>query len=52
MNVNELTETISEYGKFCKSNATAVKTGKIYPNNKVWVSKECLNEKESRIYYW
>ncbi|KAK0144639.1 hypothetical protein N1851_016981 [Merluccius polli] len=49
-NANELTESITSYITFCENNVAPKKTVKIYPNNKVWVSREmkrCLCEKRA-----
>ena len=45
---HELTDTITEYVKWCESNCVDSKDVKVYPNNKPWVTKElklCLNRK-------
>ena len=50
--INELTDTISEYIKFCESVCVETKNVKIFPNNKPWITKELkihLNEKQTLI---
>ena len=46
--LNELTDTVTEYIKFCKESVVPVKEIKIYPNNKPWITKDIkdlLNKK-------
>ncbi|MBN3295162.1 SUN2 protein, partial [Amia calva] len=45
---HELTDSITSYIIFCECAAVETKTIRIFPNNKLWVSKDlkwCLNEK-------
>ncbi len=47
--LDELTDTITSYIKFCEDYVLETKTVKIFPNNKSWVSKQlktCLNERK------
>ncbi len=47
--LDELTDTITSYIKFCEDYVLETKTMKIFPNNKSWVSKQlktCLNERK------
>lgn len=38
--LDELTDTVTEYIKFCKDTVVPTKKVKVYPNNKPWISKD------------
>ena len=47
--INELTDTITEYILFCESICITTKTIKSFPNNKPWITKDIkgvINEKK------
>ena len=49
LELEEATDTMSEYIKFCKDNVLTKKTITMYPNNKPYISreiKECLVRKQ------
>lgn len=42
--INEQVETVTDYVHFCMD-FISTKTFKVYPNDKLWVSKNLINDK-------
>ena len=51
-NINELTNTITDYIKFCEDMIVEKKTMKIYSNNKPWVTREVVEAARRKHELW
>jgi hypothetical protein len=50
--INELTDTVTDYIKFCEEMIIEKKTIKIYPNNKPWITREVIEAARRKHQLW
>ncbi|ELU03167.1 hypothetical protein CAPTEDRAFT_198356 [Capitella teleta] len=50
--INELSDTVTDYIKFCEEMIIEKKTIKIYPNNKPWITREVIEAARRKHQLW